>query len=414
MAAAPTIGKRVSFTLDASVDDDDDEDKAGSNSPTSPSFRARMGGLIRAASLAKHLVNKIRYTMPFGDLAMTQLMHACATGNLEKTKILLAELGGDRQALDVELAAADDWAGSSPLHWAACTRHPHLLRHGRPRASPLACACARADSGNAHIVQALLSVGAKVDLRNERDGSMAVHLAARYGKTDALVALVDDPVGRLHVNAPNDLGNTPLHECAYEGKAQGAEVLLSRGALLELYNAEEKGGLPPLLSAIEYGRLATVEVLLRAGASTTTAPLNARAIKHPLRNSVHAATAAALKRARNRSRPSLTRRHSTGSHMPDSSASRRPESPPSRIAKFHIRGEPAISLALSAGHLDVCLALLMFRSKPTRPRTLCSLPADRLNGQRYSARPRTLCSCRPSERPALLRTPSDPVLLPSV
>ena len=37
-----------------------------------------------------------------------------------------------------------------------------------------------ADSGNASIVQALLTVGAKVDQRNARDGSMAVHLAARY------------------------------------------------------------------------------------------------------------------------------------------------------------------------------------------------------------------------------------------
>ena len=110
-----------------------------------------------------------------------------------------------------------------------------------------------ADSGNSQVVLALLRVGASVDARNQRDGSLAIHLAARYGKTDALVALVDDPTGRLHVNAPNRLGNTPLHECAYEGRAHGAEVLLSRGAKLEVFNSEEKGGLTPLLAAIEYG-----------------------------------------------------------------------------------------------------------------------------------------------------------------
>lgn len=110
---------------------------------------------------------------------------------------------------------------------------------------------------------ALLKVGATVDMRNTRDGSMPVHLAARYGKTEALIALVDDPEGRKHVSAENHLGNTPLHECAYEGRTEAAEVLLSRGARLEAFNAADKGGLTPLLAAVEYGRLTTIDVLLQ-------------------------------------------------------------------------------------------------------------------------------------------------------
>lgn len=73
-------------------------------------------------------------------------------------------------------------------------------------------------------MQALLDANAKVDARNGRDGSLPLHLAARYGKSAALIALADDAIGRLYINAPNRLGNRPLHECAYEGSAEEAEA----------------------------------------------------------------------------------------------------------------------------------------------------------------------------------------------
>ena len=96
--------------------------------------------------------------MPFGDLSMTVLMHACATGNRERERQCLQDLRGEenREALELELTAADDWAGSTPLHWAAF-------------------------AGNARVVELLLEAGAKVDAANQRDASLPIHLAARYG-----------------------------------------------------------------------------------------------------------------------------------------------------------------------------------------------------------------------------------------
>ena len=68
---------------------------------------------------------------------MTVLMHACATGNHDRVRQCLLSVGSDSRALQLELTAVDDWAGSTPLHWAAF-------------------------SGNVLVVTALLEVGAQV------------------------------------------------------------------------------------------------------------------------------------------------------------------------------------------------------------------------------------------------------------
>ena len=140
-----------------------------------PRGRALLKQTFTSIAAVSHIIRKSRYTMPFGDLSMTVLMHACATGNSERVRQCLESLQGESadqtEALELELTATDDWAGSSPLHWAAF-------------------------SGNARVVEMLLKVGAKVNAHNQRDGSLPIHLAARYGKSAALVALADDR-GRL-------------------------------------------------------------------------------------------------------------------------------------------------------------------------------------------------------------------------
>lgn len=230
--------------------------------------RARLQGAIKGVTFVTNLTSAHmrRYTMPFGDLNMTELMHACATGNVARVRQRLTELyeheqqcDGDESAeafdfLEEELAVVDDWAGSTPLHWSAY-------------------------SGNARVVNLLLDAGAKVDVQNRRDGSMPLHLAARYGRTAALVALADDKEGRRCLNAPNRLGDRPLHEAAYEGNTAIAEALISRRADLEVVNSIDKGGLTPLLAAIEYGHIGVIRVLLKAGADVHTSPLDFTAIQ---------------------------------------------------------------------------------------------------------------------------------------
>ena len=65
--------------------------------------------------------------MPFGELSLSALMHACATANLREVLACLDGLRDDKQALALELAASDDWALSTPLHWAACMSSLLLL-----------------------------------------------------------------------------------------------------------------------------------------------------------------------------------------------------------------------------------------------------------------------------------------------
>ena len=77
------------------------------------------------------------------------------------------------------------------------------------------------------------------------------------------------------VNATNARGNTPLHETAYEGRVANATALLRHGAQLEAVNARERGGLTPLLAAVQYGHTSLVKLLLRSRADTNTPPREA-------------------------------------------------------------------------------------------------------------------------------------------
>lgn len=141
----------------------------------------------------------------------------------------------------MELSARDDWAESSPLHWAAY-------------------------AGSDASIHALIEHGCKVTVVNSIDGSIPLHLAARYGRAAAAAAL-------LHHDAPtsatNKYGNTPLHECCYKGQAHTAEVLLKAGASAEVYNDYDGTGarmLTPLLVAAEVGSIEVIRVLLQANA----------------------------------------------------------------------------------------------------------------------------------------------------
>lgn len=95
-----------------------------------PSVRSppitKLSRCFQTTAAIAHLVRKARYTMPFGELSMSSLMHACATGNLREVLVCLDGLRADKQALALELEASDDWALSTPLHWAACMSYSLL------------------------------------------------------------------------------------------------------------------------------------------------------------------------------------------------------------------------------------------------------------------------------------------------
>jgi hypothetical protein len=57
-------------------------------------------------------------SMRMGVLRMTMLLESCARGEEALVKTELARITAlGQEAVDAELAATDDWASSSPLHW---------------------------------------------------------------------------------------------------------------------------------------------------------------------------------------------------------------------------------------------------------------------------------------------------------
>lgn len=182
-------------------------------------------------------------SLPFGLLQMTMLLESCARGEEARVAAELERLKGLGQAaLDAELCATDDWASSSPLHWAAY-------------------------AGSAACVHMLIEAGAKHSATNARDVSQPLHLSARQGHQAAAQALLD---GGADVNAVNARGNTALHESCASLEGSGVvETLLRARTNLEIYNDPNAGDrmMTPLLVAAETGSLTAMRLLLQRGAN---------------------------------------------------------------------------------------------------------------------------------------------------
>jgi hypothetical protein len=101
-----------------------------------------------------------------------------------------------------------------------------------------------AANGDAEMVKLLVrKANRALDARNV-EGRMAIHVAAFFGNTKAVGALLD-------AGSPVDIadagGNTPLHIAAGEGQLQTCQYLLDRGAKASLKNS--KGSMPLDLAA---------------------------------------------------------------------------------------------------------------------------------------------------------------------
>ena len=308
-------------------------------------------------------------SLPFGDVRMTRLLKACAVGDVETVGTELERLSRNTEALARELAIGDDWAGSSALHWAAY-------------------------GGVAACVEMVLDKQADVYSRNKREGALPIHLAARYGNTEILASLVDAAPDTLL--ARNVRGRTPLHESTENDRAlrflieqarslkaspsSGQPVIPTLSMLLEMTTLESDGGYTPLLAAVELGRQQAVRLLIDASADLAIAPLSfdhvleveAQTVKgsEPVLAHLHEARQRALSaaaaqpidappapwRVRGASSASLI----SGIQLsPQAMASKSVGSKGERNMPFwHIEGHGAISLALSAGHLDTLVLLL--------------------------------------------------------
>ena len=182
-------------------------------------------------------------------------MHKVVVENdLEKMQ---QAVGRDPQVVD-----QPNEAGLPPLYTAALYRNQRavdfLLQHGA-NVDIFACAYL----GKAADAKALLKGNPELARVRTPDGMTALHYAARAGHADVAQVLLEC---QADANARDDEGTTPFLEACHGGpwKSEPAEdviqLLLSRGARIDLFNAAASGRTELLRSLLEESAEAINEV----------------------------------------------------------------------------------------------------------------------------------------------------------
>jgi ankyrin repeat protein len=162
---------------------------------------------------------------------------------------------------DPGLASARDDEGVSALMRARYRSNRAVIEAVRSSSAPLDVFEAAAFGETARL-RSLLVEDAAVVAAVSADGFTALHLAAFFGRTEAVGVLLRGGAD------PNARGRgwmigTPLHSAAAARHTEVVRALLAAGADPALRQA---GGWTPLHSAAHNGDVATAEVLLAAGA----------------------------------------------------------------------------------------------------------------------------------------------------
>ena len=116
--------------------------------------------------------------------------------------------------------------------------------------------------GSLEIVELLLAHGADPNIQTQHDGYTALHWAARSGRPDIIIALLNKGAS---LNKGNLYGNTALNLAACNGHTDTVKALLARGA----------GPAKPLnvlWDAVIRGSLVAVKTLLACGAKPNECP----------------------------------------------------------------------------------------------------------------------------------------------
>jgi ankyrin repeat protein len=184
-----------------------------------------------------------------------EILNAAKAGDTEKIRSILSG--------DPSLVSASSRDGYTPLRMAAVAGHVEaamlLLRKGagvnardKFEATPLHYA---AITGNPEMAVLLLSHGADVNARNIY--GVTPLQTAQIEKHDAIVSL-------LSPREPSSLEGD-AHQAVREGNVERLSELLEQDPLL--VNARDGGGYPVIRTAVQFGRLDVVSLLLQKGAN---------------------------------------------------------------------------------------------------------------------------------------------------
>lgn len=129
-------------------------------------------------------------------------------------------------------------------------------------ADPSLAIFAAAIQGDTGQLNDLLTANRSLVSAFSTDGWTPLHLAAFFGKTEA-VRLLLNKGAQVNVKSTNQMENMPLHAASSGRHVEVAKLLIDHGAPV---NARQHGGWAPLHAAAQNGDLELAKILIAAGA----------------------------------------------------------------------------------------------------------------------------------------------------
>ena len=218
---------------------------------------AAQGG---SPAVIKELVKTFKYDVnATADNGCSPLHIAAALGMTKVVMELIQQ--GANISLNVPMYG-------TPLHQAALYGHRDVVRlllGELNTVDAIGCSALHyaAEGGHVEVIRELVNVGGNIHAAKKDTGSTPLHVAAYFGKKDAVFELI-----RLGspVCLPSGRSGTPLHQAALGGHLDILRALINEGCSI---NAVSSEGFSVLHSAVSGGCLEVISELVKQGYSST-------------------------------------------------------------------------------------------------------------------------------------------------